>query len=111
MRVWLGCECGLPGNEAQMTRIMTATEPNAVTITIDGKLLGESVEAVDTRISRAIGLGRAVQVFLGDITDIDQSGRALLSRLAMRGVHLSAARVQTCCSGADGIENNYDEND
>lgn len=86
-----------------MTRIMTATEPNAVTITVDGQLLGHSVEAVDTRVNQAIGLGRAVRLFLRDITDIDENGRALLSRLAMNGVHLSAAPVRTSCSRADGI--------
>lgn len=72
-------------------RIVTATEPNAVTITVEGELSGESVEAVDTRVSRAIGLGRAVRLFLRDITDIDENGRALLSRLAMKNVHLNAA--------------------
>lgn len=78
-----------------MMRIMTATEPNAVTITVDGKLSAESVEAVDTRVTRAIGLGRAVRLFLRDITEIDRNGRALLRRLAIKGVHLNTAESKT----------------
>ena len=78
-----------------MMRIMTATEPNAVTITVDGKLSGESVEAVDTRVTRAIGLGRAVRLFLRDITEVDGNGRALLRRLPIKGVHLNTAESKT----------------
>ena len=74
-----------------MMRIITATEPKAVTITVHGQLSGESVEAIDTRVRRAIGSGRAVRLFLRDITGIDENVRALLSRLAMNGIHLNAA--------------------
>ena len=65
-------------------------QPNAVTTTVDGRLSGESVAAVYTRTIRAIELGKAVRLFLGDIMEIDQNGRKLLSRLVMLGVRVTA---------------------
>jgi hypothetical protein len=76
-----------------MIRIMTAAEPQAFTITVDGRLAGEYVEALDTCVNRAIGHGRPVHLFLRDVTSIDESGRALLVLLAAKGVQLSAAGV------------------
>ena len=76
-----------------MIRIMTATEPKAIKITVDGQLAGESVEAVDTHVSQAIGDGRPILLFLRDVSSIDENGRGLLSRLAAQGVRLSAAGV------------------
>jgi hypothetical protein len=46
-----------------MIRIMTAAEPQAFTITVDGLLAGEYVEALDTCVNQAIGRGRPVHLF------------------------------------------------
>lgn len=76
-----------------MIRILTANEPNAVRITIDGRLVGEYVEEVETSVRGAIGPGRQVHLFLRNVFDIDDIGRSLLSRLAAQGVQLSASGV------------------
>ena len=86
------CISWLRGDQG-MIRIMTATEPKAFTITVDGRLAGEYVEVLDTSVNQAIVHGRPVHLFLRDVSSIDESGRALLGRLAMKGVQLSAAGV------------------
>lgn len=76
-----------------MIRILTANEPKAITITIDGQLVGENVDEVETCIQQTIGQQRPVHLFLRDVSDIDEQGRALLSRAAAKGVELSASGV------------------
>jgi ABC-type transporter Mla MlaB component len=74
-------------------RIMTATEPKRITITVDGELSGEYVGAVETFATQAIAQRRPTQLFLRDVSAVDESGRALLARLATKGVRLRAAGV------------------
>jgi ABC-type transporter Mla MlaB component len=69
-----------------MIRIMTATEPKLNTITVDGELAGEYVDAVETCATQAIAQQRLTHLFLRDVSSIDESGRALLARLAAKGV-------------------------
>lgn len=76
-----------------MIRIMTATKCNRTTITVDGHVIAEYVETIDTVVRQAIGRGGLVHLFLRDVSAIDGSGRALLSRLAAKGVKLSAKGV------------------
>ena len=76
-----------------MIRILTATEPRGITITVDGRLDGEYIEAVDTCVKQAVGQGRPVHLFLRDVSSIDEGGRVLLGRLAAEGVQLSATGV------------------
>lgn len=76
-----------------MIRILTADEPNAVTMTIDGRLVGEYVREVEASVSRAAGQGKQVRLFLRNVFDIDDIGRSLLARLAGQGVELSASGV------------------
>lgn len=76
-----------------MIRVLTADGPNAITITVDGQLVQECVEAVETSSKQAMGAGRPVRLYLRDVSHIDERGRSLLSRLAGQGVHLSAAGV------------------
>ena len=72
-----------------MIRIMTATEPDASTITVDGQVAAEYVEAIDICVKQAIGRGQPVHLFLRDVSGIDATGRALLGRLAAK-VFISA---------------------
>jgi hypothetical protein len=74
-----------------MIRILTANEPGAVKITIDGRLVGEYVKEVETSVRSVAEPGRQVCLFLRNVFDIDDMGRSLLSRLATEGVQLSAA--------------------
>ena len=76
-----------------MIRILTADEQNVITITVDGKLVDDCVDAVETCSYQAMGRGRPVHLFLRDVSYIDDRGRSLLSRLAGKGVQLSAAGV------------------
>ena len=90
-------------------RIITARDAKAITITVDGRLVGEYIEVLDTSVKHAMVLGKPVNVFLRDVPIIDESGRALLRHLAAKGVHLSAAGVynsyivaKISASGASG---------
>ncbi|MBL8292494.1 MAG: hypothetical protein JNN08_11695 [Bryobacterales bacterium] len=76
-----------------MIRILTADEPNAIRITVDGHLVDDCVDAVETCSHQAMAQGRPVHLFLRDVSHIDEQGRSLLSRLAGRGVQLSASGV------------------
>ena len=76
-----------------MIRILTADEPGAITITVDGELVDRCVDAVETCSYQAIGQGRPVHLFLRDVSHIDEHGRSLLSRLSALGVRLSASGV------------------
>ena len=76
-----------------MIRILTGSKPGAITITIDGRLVGEYTEEVETSVRSAIESGKQVHLFLRNVFDIDDIGRSLLSRLAGQGVQLSASGV------------------
>ena len=76
-----------------MIRIMTATQPKLITITVDGELSGEYVDAVENCVKQAIAQLRPLNLFLRDVSSIDESGRALLGRLSAKGVRLRAAGV------------------
>jgi hypothetical protein len=76
-----------------MIRILTADEKNAITITVDGRLVNDSVDAVEICSHQALAQGRPVHLFLRDVSHIDEHGRSLLSRLARKGVQLSASGV------------------
>jgi hypothetical protein len=76
-----------------MIRILTANKPGAVTITIDGRLVGEYIEEIEASVRSVIEPGKKVHLFLRDVFDIDDTGRSLLSRLAAQGVQLSALGV------------------
>ena len=76
-----------------MIRILTGNEPRAITITIDGQLVGENVDAVERCINEAIAQQRPVRFFLREVSHIDEDGHALLSRVAAKGVELSASGV------------------
>jgi len=76
-----------------VVRIMTATKPTRITLMVDGELSSEYVEAVETCAIQALAQRRQTQLFLRDVSTIDESGRALLARLAAKGVRLRAAGV------------------
>lgn len=59
------------------------------------QLAGDSIEVVETCCDQAISTGKPVDLFLRDVSTIDQAGRALLRRLAASGVRLLASGVHT----------------
>ena len=76
-----------------MIRIMTADEPANTTITVDGKLSGDSVEPVEACCIQAISRGKPVRLYLRDVSTIDERGRVLLRQLAQKGVGLKASGI------------------
>jgi hypothetical protein len=76
-----------------MIRVLTADGPNATTITVDGQLMSDCVDVVETCCYQAMRQERPIHLFLRDVSHIDEHGRSLLSRLAGKGVQLSAAGV------------------
>lgn len=78
-----------------MFRITRAEEPSRTILTVDGQLSAESIAAVETCCNQAGTDGKQVQLYLRDVTSVDQVGQNLLSRLAARGVDLTASGVYT----------------
>jgi hypothetical protein len=76
-----------------MIRISTKKEPQRTTITIDGQLAGEDVDAVEKCCAEATEPGRRIRLFLREVSNIDTRGLALLSHLAAKGFELSASGV------------------
>ena len=76
-----------------MIRVMTTDEPASTTITVDGKLSGEFVDPVELCCLQAISRPKPVRLYLRDVSLIDERGRALLRKLADRGVGLQASGV------------------
>lgn len=64
-------------------------------VTIDGQLSGDSIAVVETCCNQAKSNGKPVQLFLRDVTTVDQAGQMLLSRLVAKGVRLIARGVYT----------------
>jgi ABC-type transporter Mla MlaB component len=76
-----------------MIRIVKLEESASTTFTVDGQLSSESLEAVETCCNQALSTGKPVHLFLRNVSVIDEHGRALLCRLTVKGVVLTAAGV------------------
>jgi hypothetical protein len=74
---------------------MKTEEQSLTTVTIDGQLSGDSIPIVEACCNDANRNGDQVELFLRDITTVDQAGECLLSRLAAKGVRLVATGVYT----------------
>jgi len=74
-----------------MIWLQTANHPGGIRIAIDGQLVGDYIQEVETSIRNAIEQHKHVHLFLRDVSNIDETGHSLLSRLAAQGVELSAA--------------------
>lgn len=78
-----------------MFRVSKAEERSRTIITLDGQLSGDYIEVVETCCDQAISTGKPVHLLLRDVSTVDQAGRALLGRLAAKGVCLLANGVYT----------------
>jgi hypothetical protein len=78
-----------------MFRVSRTEEGSRTVVTIDGQLSGDSIALLETCCNQAILTGKRVQLFLRDVSTVDQGGRALLHRLAAKGVRLLASGVYT----------------
>ena len=75
----------------KMIRIQAAVNPGGITIAIDGQLIGEYVTEIEASIRESMKQDKAVDLFLRNVSHIDEAGHALLARLAAQGVELRAA--------------------
>ena len=76
-----------------MIRVMTADELATTTITVDGRLADDFVDLVEICCIQAISKLKPVLLYLRDVSLIDERGRALLRKLAEKGVGLKASGV------------------
>lgn len=76
-----------------MIRILTTDEPGAITVTVDGRLSGDYVSAVETSIHQAKQQQRPIRLFLRNVSQIDEDARRMLHRLAAEGVELTASGI------------------
>ena len=61
-------------------------------LTVSGEISSACIDVLETCCEQAISDSKAVHLVL-DVTTIDESGRALLRRLAAKGVHMFAKGI------------------
>jgi hypothetical protein len=76
-----------------MIRVTKTEEGERTRITIEGQLSRDYIEVVEICCDQAASKGKPIDVFLHDVLTIDESGRALLSRLAAKGIRLLASGI------------------
>jgi predicted RNA polymerase sigma factor len=64
-------------------------------VAIDGQLSADSIDLVETCCDEALADGKRIDLVLRDVRSVDESGQALLRRLAAKGVHLIGNGVYT----------------
>lgn len=74
-----------------MFRISETKGRSCTVVNIDGRLVGDYVRVAEGCCFRALESARRVEVFLRDVSAVDEAGRDLLCRLARRGVRLRAS--------------------
>jgi hypothetical protein len=78
-----------------MMRVNKSEEGERTIITIDGQLSGDYIGVVEICCNQAVSEGKPIDVCLLDVLTIDESGRALLTRLAAQGIRLLATGMYT----------------
>jgi hypothetical protein len=79
----------------RMIRVTKSAKGKRTIITIDGQLSGDYIEVVETCCNQSVSEGRPIDVFFHDVSGIGESGRALLVRLAAKGIRLLATGIYT----------------
>jgi hypothetical protein len=79
----------------RMFSVTTSAVVKRTILTIDGQLSGDYIEVVEICCDQAESEGKPIDVFLHNVSTIDESSRALLTRLAAKGVRLLAALMWT----------------
>ena len=78
-----------------MIRVTKSEERERTIITLEGQLSGDYIEVVEICCNQAVSKGKPIDVFLHDVLIVDKSGRALLTRLAAKGIRLLATGTYT----------------
>lgn len=72
-----------------MVRItVTDSSPDALTLLLEGQLIGESVDEFDLSCEQALVDGRRLTLDLAGVSFIDRKGVAFFHRLATRNVSI-----------------------
>jgi hypothetical protein len=79
----------------RMIRVTKSEETERTIVTLEGQLSADYIEAVEICCNQAVSKGKPIDVFLHNILTIDESGRALLTRLADKGFRLLATGIYT----------------
>ena len=75
-----------------MFRVDKESGEQRTRLTISGEISSTCIELLETCCEQAMNDGKAVHLVL-DVTTIDESGRALLRRLAAKGVRMFAKGI------------------
>jgi hypothetical protein len=78
-----------------MIRVTKSAKGKRTIITTDGQLSGDYIEFVETCCNQAVSEGKPVDLFIEDVSTIDGAGRALLARLAAKGIRLLTTGLYT----------------
>ena len=81
--------------EMKMLRVCKREERSRTVLVVDGRLSADYVQVIETCCNEAISMGAIVHLYLRHVLTVDGAGRALLLRLAAKGVHLRASGVYT----------------
>jgi hypothetical protein len=79
----------------KLLRVSKREERSRTVLIVEGRLSADYVQVVETCCNEAISTGAIVHLYLRSVTTVDGAGRAMLSRLAAKGVHLSASGLYT----------------
>jgi hypothetical protein len=82
-----------PLDMTSMIQVTKTEEDQRTIVVIDAQLSGDYRGAVEMCYKQTLSKGKRVSAFLRDVSTIDQSGRALLSRLAAKGIRLLTSSV------------------
>jgi hypothetical protein len=78
-----------------MFSVTTSEVGKRTILSIDGQLSGDYIEVVEICCNQAESEGKPIDVFLHNVSTMTNPARALLTRLAAKGVRLFAARMWT----------------
>ena len=67
---------------------ITSSACDAVTLLLEGKVIGDAVDEVDSSCEQALAEGRRITLDLAGVSFIDRRGIALFHRLAARQVSM-----------------------
>jgi hypothetical protein len=81
------------GEEMKMLRVSKREEQSRTVLIVEGHLSADYVQVIETCCNEAISTGLIVHLYLRDVPAVDGASRALLSRLAAKGVRLRAIIV------------------
>ena len=76
-----------------MFRVHKSEGCSHTAIIVDGQVSRDCIEVVENFCDEQLSAGKPVHLFLRDVTTVDQAGRALLERLAAKGVRLRAKGI------------------